>query len=65
MFDSLGCSFRYFTNLRDVRRIFHTNGTFNNVTKYRNTEVLDQPDTYSHYIQRAVVISSTPILKKI
>jgi len=60
MLDSSGFVCTGFTRLHDVRKVFKINGTYANITKYSDLRKLPDIDTYSHYIQRPIVIGPSP-----
>ena len=62
MLDSLGFDCLYHTRLRDERKVFKMNGTYDNVTKYSDWTTIALFDTYVYCVQRPVV---TDVMRRV
>ena len=64
MFDSYGFDCLFYTNLKDVRQVFLSNGTFQDVRKHYDWKIINELDTYAHYVKRPDVLLPKHLMKR-
>ena len=60
MLDSFGFDGLYSTRLKEARKVFQTKAKYENVTKHYDWQIIEESDTYTHYLKRPDMAPRSP-----